>query len=511
MFPRQARLLDSHFFSKDVYFAIGVYPPLYTYILAVLFGVYIGVGLLFGRFDSLEHVKASYFLDPFQYFLLGRIFVAILGLLSIWVLYLLVKRLYSQKIAIISIALLAVEFVHVRNSHFNTVDIPVTLFSICSIYFSSLIITKQKSLKYYIGAVFFASCAVAVKFSAFYVLLPLIYAHIYHAFKENSFKAVFSREIWISGIVGLLVFLIACPLFVLDFNQTMNGIIGTQKFEKYGKIGSGGSLLSYWTGDQSPGFGPFYPNSIPETFGYVLMFAAIVGLLIQILKHKKQDILLLTFILPTYLLFENMAYKAMRHILPILPFLMVSSAVAITWFTDRIKNKKIANFLLIAFVGFNIVFLGMKNIVYFNKLEKTDPRTAAFYWIEDNIPEHSKIVVEAFPPPLYFSETDAEQRYKVYNKEYQISQLKMTTRKPNFATSVIQMIRDEGLEYYIEDGFSHSFFDWKYTNQKYPLVVKDRERLKEWVVANSELVKSFDSENPNIQPYIKIYKMNLQK
>ncbi len=488
------RLLATKFIDKDAYFGIRVYPPFYTYLLAGAMGVYIGIGLMTGRFESLAAVQTAYESDPFQFFLISRALVAVMGALSILLIFWIGKRLYSQKIGLLSALLLAVNFVHERNSHFGTVDIPAAFFGLLCVYFCVRIMQDGK-MRFYILAAVSAALALATKFSMLIIVFPILVAHVIRFSPKLWLPKLLDKKLWIAAATGVIAFLFACPIIWLDFKETWGGIVGTTRFESVGKIGSGGSLLSYWTGDQSDGFGVFYPNSIPETFGIVLTALAAIGLLYMLIKHRKQDWLILVATIPMYLLFEKMSIKAMRHILPIIPFLLLAATVFLVEMSEKIRVR----FLKIIVLAAVFVFISATQvhtaISYQRALMATDPRTRATQWIEENIRSGSAVAVEEFPP-LMFEKDDTG--FDVYRTKWTSKTLTRRDEFDNFAAQHDSV-------YYISDDFTRQTFAWKYTAQKYPDITLDRLQFFQELEANAERLAVFLSAQPKIQPTIIIY------
>lgn len=488
------RLLATRFMEKDAYFAINIYPPLYTYMLAGAMGGYISLGLLSGHFESLDDVRLAYDTEPFQFYLISRSLVAILGALSVLLLYQIASRLYTQHIGIIAALLLAVNFVHVRNSHFGTVDVPAAFFALASVYFCVRIFREGQFI-HYIAAAVFAACALATKFSMFTLLIPIFFAHFARYPAKVWPRHLFDRTLWMAAGTGLVAFLAVCPIIWLDFSKTWGGILGTGRFERVGKIGSGGGFLSYWTGDQSDGFGVFYPNSIPETFGIALTLLAAAAILYLVLKHRRQDLFLLACFIPMYILFEKMSIKAMRHILPIIPFLMLAAAVALAEITGTLKHRSTRTIALIIPLLYFCVTQCSAAISYHRALLHDDPRTRATTWIRQHLPAEMAVAIEAFPPLLFLQENH---NYLVYNTKWLSKSLDKRQEFMAFLSTTDTL-------YYIADDFTRQTFSWKFTLKKYPEIANDRIGFFNWLEQYGESLVIFESEFPKIQPKITIY------
>lgn len=496
LISQAGRLLDTKFMDKNAYFGIRVYPPFYTYLLAGAMAGYIAVNLLTGRFDSLAEVKAAYQTDSFQFVMVSRSLVALFGVGLVLLMYLIGARLYSKKVGLLAALLSATSFILVRNSHFGTVDIPAAFLGMAVIYFCINIMQKGRTRDYIFAALFIALAA-ATKFSMLLFVLPLLYAHISRYKLKKWGWAVLDKKIWLSGAAGVFFFLIACPLIWLDFRETWGGIVGTSRFESVGKVGSGGGLLSYWTGDQSAGFGVFYPNSIPGVFGVALTIIAALAVVYLLIRHRKSDWLLLWCLVPVYFMFEKMSIKAMRHILPIIPILLLAVSILLTDILDRLK-KEIGILLTVLIFGWLTITQSGGAVSYQKKLKAKDPRTIATVWLQENAPPEAAIALEAFPP--YFAANKESLRYTIYETDW-------TSRSKTRRAEFMQFVAEQDSIYYIADDFTRQTFFWKYTKTKYPDITRDRLAFWAWLEKNAQHVKTFKSAAPKVQPTIIVYKM----
>jgi 4-amino-4-deoxy-L-arabinose transferase-like glycosyltransferase len=497
LISQAGRLLDSHFMEKSVYFAIGTYPPFFTYMLAGAMGLYVGVGLLTGHFDSLIAVKTAYQSDPFQFFLVGRVLSAMLGIAVVLLLFLIGRRLYSKSVGLLAALLAAVNMALINHAHFSTVDTAAAFWGLLCAYYCLKIADEGSTLDYILAALF-AALATATKFNMALLVLPIIFAHFSRVSWREWLKQLFNARLMVAGLSWIVGFLLACPILWLDFRETIGGIIGTGKFENVGKIGSGGSFLSYWTGDQSDGFGVFFPNSIPDTFGILLTGLCALSIFYLIFRHKKADLFLLIFLLPMYFLFEKMSIKAIRHLVPIIPFLLLAGAVLISEIHQKRKRFRVINLTLVLV----IILTNMIQVSsYWWKIAQLDPRTRAHAWVLANISPQSLILEEDFPPILPGKESGEKEG------GYSVVSIRLTSKSINLIEDVKEFLKTEGKLYYIADGFSRQTFDWKYTRQKYPEITRDRKQLFDWLDRNGKMLNKFESANPRLQPEIIIYEL----
>ncbi|MBI4136479.1 glycosyltransferase family 39 protein, partial [Candidatus Roizmanbacteria bacterium] len=80
---------------------------------------------------------------------LQRLSIALLGSLTVYVVYLIGKQLLTKETSLIAAAILAVSPLHVRDSHYLTTDIPFTLAIVTVILVMTTIVTKKTNYSAY--------------------------------------------------------------------------------------------------------------------------------------------------------------------------------------------------------------------------------------------------------------------------------------------------------------------------------------------------------------------------
>ena len=117
--------LNPHFF---------LYPTLFIYVMAAVFAVLFAIERAAGLTVSQASFVAKSLADPSTLHLTARLLAAAFGTATIPVLYSAARRLSSTRAALISSALLAVVFLHVRDSHFGSTDVPAAFLTICAFW-----------------------------------------------------------------------------------------------------------------------------------------------------------------------------------------------------------------------------------------------------------------------------------------------------------------------------------------------------------------------------------------
>jgi len=532
-------LLDYSHWSKETFFLLKGYPPLYAFVLAAAFCVYILGLMASGIATSLAAVKVYYYLHPFHFHLVGRWLSLLAGTATIIVLYAAGKRLYSRRTGLWAAAFWAVTFLPVKNAHFGTVDILLTLLTTLSFYYSIRIFREGRQRDYY-GAAVFASLAVATKYNAGLIILPIIAAHLLQAARPQppgvgalavpaprraaaalarGRAALLDRRIWLAGLAAVVSFLIACPLPLLDFKRFWQSVAGTAEFEQTGKLGSGGTFFSYFTGAHSPGYGFFYDNTFAASLGWGVTLLFIAGLLWMLWRHRREDLLVLIFPLALYAVIGQMNYKAMRHLLPLVPFLLLIAAELLSCCAARQSKKRNRLIFNIVIVSLAVVPQFVKSLRYDLALYQTDTRTRMKDVIEATVPAGSRIGMEEFTPPLLSARDlnleiirrspDYARVYDVYGLVPKMFAHGMQRTNDHDARAYVA---EQGIEYLVLDSFTRARYEWPLSRQRYPDRVAQRERFYTWVGQNCELIRRIEPENTlQISPVVELYRVKPER
>ena len=519
------QLLNIKNLSKEVLLGIGTYPPFFTYILAFAFAVFGVAGLVFGKFSSVAAIVEFYQIDPFTFHLIGRNISVIMGTATIPLIYLIGKHMYNKKVGLIAALFLTFIFIHVRNSHYCTVDIPTTFFVILAFYFMTLIL-KENRLKNSIWASIFSGFAIATKYNSLFIVVPLGLAHLmtYTIKKFSIKKRLLNKKLIISIVLVCISFMIACPLIIVDAKKYLPTVQDNVASQKKGKVGFDGSgFFSYITGAQREGFSFSSRNSLAGGMGRPLMIISLVSLLFCFYRHKREDLLLLSFPVLLYILHGNMNYKAMRHILPIIPFLSVMGAIGIVEITNKIQKRKeqIADTVLALIVAIIVIPMAIDVVKHDNMLTKKDTRTLTVEWFEENVESGSSVAIEFYHPQLQNINEEFQtigpkkinnfvdnnhKEYMVYDTNY----LKFLWGPDRIVEKdPIQIVSENQIQYLVLDNWTSGRFYTDIAINKYPMLCKQRQEFYTWVNENYEIIKIIENHNnetpgPNIQIYKKL-------
>lgn len=256
----------------------------------------------------------------------GRYITALFSLGNVFLTYLLSKKLFSKKIALISAFLLVFNYKQVINSHIGLPDIYNAFFLLLSLYFVVKVWEKPTRRNYFIAGIV-SGLFFSVKYQ-FFAFIPIISVFIYQSIRQYGWRInwKFVLNIVISGVTALLVFILINPYHFLYLDKTIDIVKGVSA-----KYGMGVDQLNLY-----PFSYFFHIDYGPPEF--IFMF---VGFILALRKFARQSLLLFTVIVPFFFVFiyySNGGFY-IRNFITITPLLMMFAAVSI-WQIGRLVNSK---------------------------------------------------------------------------------------------------------------------------------------------------------------------------
>ena len=378
-----------------------------------------------GIFSSFDEFLTSYFLNPAAFHIISRSISALCGILSIYFVYLLSKKIYSKNIALLSSLIFSLTYLHARDSHFGTTDVPLTFLIILSYLFITDILLSGKN---YICAGILSGLSASIKYNGAILALPILIANlIYRKNSEGKItRKIFDRNIFFSAGSMALSFIITSPYIILDYKPFLKNL---RFITKSVKQGIGMEFGIGWL---------FYLKlTLRYGIGLPLLLTSLIGILYLFYRHKKEDIFFLSFPLVYYLLIGNSYGVFSRYMIPIFPFLCIFSGIVIYKAISSIKVFKNYDLQVSLFVSILIMAPSIYNLVTFNRIiAMEDTRNIAVSWIKKNIATGSKIYIhgsqEYEVPPLPKSLESIKEEMEFLNKsKWNNSEMTLRLRTAN--------------------------------------------------------------------------------
>jgi 4-amino-4-deoxy-L-arabinose transferase-like glycosyltransferase len=361
------------------------YPSAYIYLQALSYIPYMLISAARGFGTTVPDPA------PYGFYFAGRLMTAFLGALTVPLVYALGSRLYGRRTGLVSSTLLTFCLLHAVHSHYVTTDVPAAFFVTLSLVFCCLVLEKGET-RYTVLAALFAGLAASTKYPGAMVLLPVVVAPVVTP-RIRRWQAVGQRlGLALGAFMG--GFLLGTPYAFLELHTFLSSVA---------------TVLGHYAASQ-PGFegGGAWVWYLEQTLSSADLLPVILGLsglVWAVLKRRRGDLLLLSFVVPYYLLISLWRVRFERNLVALMPVLAVLAARilvdAVSWVVTRWRRFRRWEIHILACLTALTILMPTRAILDFDRaLSHRDHRTLAAEWVNANLPAGSKIVTEAFSIPL---------------------------------------------------------------------------------------------------------------
>jgi len=394
--------LNPHFFHWPA-------SPL-IYASFAVFGAYYVVGAALGAFHSLQDFAQRVVADPSALVILVRGMVALGGTASVYMNYVLGRRLFgSHEVGLLGALFLAVAPLHTAWSHFALADAPMVL-GIQIFLLACHLVWERGQLRYYLLAGAALGLATSLKYSGAMSFPALLAAHLARYGRSLSWRN--KAHLWtgLAAAAAVVAFVVATPFSVLDFSEFRRDLSYITSYVYSGQP---------WATPTLPAGIDVVMTVLPQALGVALTIASLAGVAYALYRRSAADAILLAGLLSIYLTIALARTLFVQYALPLLPFLTLLAARAAVEAFGRLRTTP---WLRCAIAGTGIVALVAQPFVqvarYDYSLTRTDTRTEAKAWIEASIPTGAKILMDGgrdfftVSPPLRYSRAGVERRIR---------------------------------------------------------------------------------------------------
>ena len=354
-----------------------VNPPGLTYLLYGVFTV---------RYLGSAGVTEAFATDTGDVYLTARVVVALLGTLSVALLYLVGARLFDRRTGLLAGALLAVSFLSVSWSHQATNDVAASAAVVLSVLGSAGVFRQGRRLDYTLaGAGLGLACA--MKYTAGIVILPLLAAA---ALNHRRGRGPVASGLLLAAVAALATFVLFNPFSVLapsEFAEHLDeqflAVSSPEEDEKLGQADENGVLYYLWV--------------LTWGLGWAPLFAAAGGAAWAALRDRGVALLLLPAPV-LYILFMGIQERYFgRWLLPILPMICLLAAYgtsrllgALGEGRSRIVAAAVTAVAVTVLLGQSLVFDIHNDLVLSREGTRNQTRT----WMVENVPPQTRIFVD---------------------------------------------------------------------------------------------------------------------
>ncbi len=358
---------NPHFFN---------YPTFHLYLLAAADGLWYMANLALGHLRDRAELERQLLTDPSALYLLARFLTAALGTATLAAVYALGRRLSGSLGGLLAAAFLAIAFLHVRDSHFATVDVPAAFYgTVAWVLLLRYAETGRQRDLLAAGAALGVATATKYTLAVFGVALV---AAPWLALPAGRGPRAALRSAVGAALVAGAAFCIAAPFCVLDFAAFWRDLGFERLHFAQGHAGI----------EPGPGWWYHLTFTLARGLGWPLALGGGAGCLWLAIQKAPAGRLLLLGGLAFFFVAGSGRGVFMRYLLPLVPLLCVGAA-AIVATLARQGWRWVAVAAAVAMAAPSGAAAWQHNRL----LGRTDTRLQAANWIEAHIPDGSTVAL----------------------------------------------------------------------------------------------------------------------
>jgi 4-amino-4-deoxy-L-arabinose transferase-like glycosyltransferase len=401
-------------------------PHFFKYPSLVIYIHFLGQGLLYlllwaaGTIESILDYRTLNVVDKSAFLIMGRSISTLLALGTVWLVYLLGRRVGGAVTGITAALLLALNTFHISRSQMVEVDVPLTFFVVMT-FWRLVSFMEAPTRKNAVLSGIAVGLAISSKYTGAFLILPLVLAWLFSLSPKTEKAGSRSPgegrrhhpaiDLGLALLASGAVFLLTSPYVILDSGTFWRDLGQEHEHMSSGHFGLGPTSAM-----------AFYAQAITQRLlGWPLAIVAGVGLVyLSVFERRQWALCMAAFVLLYLAVVGSWTMKADRYLLPTLPLLMVLAGALLASVPARLGLQKLrrshraAGAVLASLVLAAGSFIGYPGMI---AARKTDSRTEATLWIEANLPTGTFIVTEWLGPefltPIVLWQLEAEVRSRV--------------------------------------------------------------------------------------------------
>ena len=403
--------------SKTIIPIHNWYPALFSYILALCFGVYYLFSLVLGHTAETTDFAVHYLTSPGYFHLIGRLVALCFSCASVTMAYLCGLKYKDSLSGIIA----AMSFTFSTTVIWRTSwAFPSSLFifmTLVSVFFVLRYLSTGKISDIMLSGLF-CGLGIAGKYNVGTLIsVGLMGILIRHSlagdginFIKGLINSVKSKEPYIYGGFVVFGFCIGSPNWLLDFGNALSALqweIGRLSVESSGSSFYLSRLPFVWI---------FSEMVIMETTLGICLIISMAYTMMKAIKGDALSYLYLPFILISFFMIGKYQKHSLHYLLPVLPILFIIFGKTVS---DLIEDHRRKGFRLLALLIIIFCLPMLNSLSYIGHFTKKDTRIAAQEWIIDNVPFGTFIGIGRTinSPPLPDANRFSRPYYSMYSEQ----------------------------------------------------------------------------------------------
>lgn len=382
------------------------YPTFHVLLTGVVLLVLSKIGLV-----SIVPSLAFYASHPQEFaavFLASRLITVAMGVASVYLVYEIGQNLYNQRVGLWAAFLFAIAPVHVVDSHYFTLDVPMCFWMLLVLLFSIYIYRYRDSLWYALAGIALG-LATSTKYPGASAALFIFTAHCLAVKKsdEGWLRCVSDSRLWMAAILSLMFFAIGTPYSVLESHRFGEDLVRTYSasagFIDTEVIGYNQVLAGWGQGWSKYPWVYTFIVVLPFILGWAwyLFFLWAAKVLFTQARRRWPIWLLFVFGLLFTLNVGRWIVQGQRYYIPLLPIIAIVTAAGYGLIRMRSYSGwcRLAWYLMVVYTLVFTISIDLK----FN-----DTIDDGFVWAFQNIPDGATVATTLWAPLRYSPLSDPQ-------------------------------------------------------------------------------------------------------
>jgi len=367
------------------------------YPLAVLFHTWHAIEYG-GSFLSPDEDIASVFIaDQSQFYLLGRLLTVCYALLSLLMTYLVGRRLFGERVALVGAWFSVLSPLVVYYAQVVRTDLAGSFFGMLSLWLM-LRLYDQPSTKNQLLAGLSIGFSVGTRYFMV-TLVPILIAVdvliVRQSRRDLNRPPSSKRAIAVGLLAVLLGFVVCTPFFILDLPTALGSLVSEARPRHLGADGLSPTENLKW----------YLTDAIPAGISVPLAILAAIGAVLVLIRRRPDQLLVLSFVVVFVLSTSLSRLHWNRWMIQVFPILCLLAAKTLcgasSWlsrlFPLRPTYQHVPLCILIALAS----ALPLHDLLLYEISQTaTSTRILAREWIIKNLPPETKVAYEPFSVPL---------------------------------------------------------------------------------------------------------------
>ena len=356
------------------------YPAFYSYLVAGLLWLSAWLGAAPEMERQLDALVLVSYVDPARLALIGRGLSAVLSSLAIFVTYRLGRQAFGPGVGLLAALLLAFSRAPIVQAHQGLPDSTMAFLALLCFYFSWKIYQRGNWLDYAAAGIA-AGLVVATKYNGAFSALAIVAGHILRAIaiRASLQKTVLAGKLWLAIGLAFIALFGGSPYLFLAHEKYL--AVATYQV----------SSLDFTLGQTTPWW--WIVEGLVGS-GYDLGGMALVaGIGWALYRRSPLDWIFLAAWVPSFAYIGSWTRESMHYLLHFYPLLALGGARVVLSLAGHFRLGWLTYVLAAGCILPN-VYLGVRHA---SQLMHPDTRALAADWIEENLPEGTRLGMTWLP------------------------------------------------------------------------------------------------------------------